>query len=223
MLQGAAGHPSGLVPRGVDPCWRHLAQPLRFGSVGGTWQMLLAAGMILEPAQKSLPSLSMPPRAACSCPPSPPRYSRKQELEGFMLLKDAGAEAGSVTWGVGSSLRHGADLFRVLVKACLPPSQSLRGFASPPASEHPGYSLPSASLSPHLPAQHFPPLRRCLSNTNRLSPVCDLHFQRLLCWKSSGDGELHGALSSFLPPSPGTAELCWGRAGTWCRANGFSK
>lgn len=81
VLQGAAGHPSGLVPHGVDPRWRHLAQPLRFGSVGGTWQMLLAAGMILEPAQKLLPSLSMPPRAACSCPPSPPRYSHKQELE----------------------------------------------------------------------------------------------------------------------------------------------
>lgn len=38
--------------------WRHLAQPLRFGSVGGTRQMLLAAGVILEPAQKSLPVLS---------------------------------------------------------------------------------------------------------------------------------------------------------------------
>lgn len=87
ILRGASGHPYRLVPwHGPAPGgWHHLAQPLCLGSVGGTRQMLLAAGMILEPVQKSLPVLSrcpaassVMPCAAWSCHPSPLRYLYKQ-------------------------------------------------------------------------------------------------------------------------------------------------
>lgn len=62
--------PLGLVVAGVT--WLF----------GDTQQMVLAAGLVVEPVQKSLPVLSVMPCAARSCPPSPLRFLYKQELNG---------------------------------------------------------------------------------------------------------------------------------------------
>lgn len=130
-----------------------------------------------------------------------------------MLPKDS---EGAQCERVGSSLRQIAHLFRgFFLGSCLGlvwHPATVWGFCCP--SEHPGFSFPSAP-SPHIPLcmpeLHFSPLCQCLSNTNRLSLFANLHVQRLLCWKKSGDGKLDVA-----------AALCWAREGMWCRANCFS-
>lgn len=63
--RGAAGHPSGLVP------WPLVALALLVSpsSVRGTRWLLLAAGMVLEPAQQSLLGLSCCPSSASSVSP----------------------------------------------------------------------------------------------------------------------------------------------------------
>lgn len=94
----ARGIPTGWS-RGTDPLrrgWQHRAAavtwlcPCISAPLGAPGRCYLAAGVILEPVQKSLSFLSwypatgpVTPRADCSCPPSPLRCLHKQELNGF--------------------------------------------------------------------------------------------------------------------------------------------
>lgn len=155
----------------------------------GHRQMLLAAGSLWE---GSLPVLVLP-----SIPSAIPTQT------GFVLPKGSGG-AGTAMCGVGSSLQQNTRLFRVLFKACLPPSSTSEALLPPPTLGASG----GMGFLPHPPCP-------------ALCPSLPVSVPVPRSGIKSGVGKPDEALASFSVFSQVAAESRWGGAGDGAGQSAF--